>query len=87
MPCASPSSRHFVAPPAQVCHPLLGIAIVRVALWRVWSALASGDNNRFIVHGHDLGRIRQEIDPCGAFAWLSAVPATPTETSGSYART
>ena len=92
MPCASPLSRHFVAPPALVCDPLLGILVVRITRCRSRSSLASGNNasnighpnplvvrcrgvltDRFIFHGHHLGRVRHEIDPCDAFVWLSAV--------------
>jgi hypothetical protein len=91
MPCASPLSRHFVAPPALVCDPLLGILVVRITRCRGRSSLASGNNasnighpnplvvrcrgvltDRFIFHGHHLGRVRHEIDPCDAFMWGSA---------------
>ena len=92
MPCTSPSSCYFIAPPALVSDPLLGILVVRIAPCWGWSSLASGNNarnighadalvvrcrgvwpDRFIFHGHDLGRVRHEIDPCDAFVWLSAV--------------
>jgi hypothetical protein len=54
MPCASPSSRHFVAPPALVCDPLLGILVVRITPCRSRSSLTSGNNASNIGHANPL---------------------------------
>jgi hypothetical protein len=54
MLCTSPSSRHFIAPPALVSDPLFGILVVRIAPCRVWSSLASGNNASNIGHANSL---------------------------------
>ena len=54
MPCTSPSSRHFIAPPALVSDPFLGILVVRIAPCRVWSSLASGNNTSNVGHADPL---------------------------------
>ena len=85
MPCASPLSRHFVAPPALVCDPLLGLLVVRITRCRGRSSLASGNNASTIGHANPLVVRCRGVWP----DWFilhqvcAAVPSEPTKSSNS----